>query len=74
MDTTKEAERSLAAFNVAVIKNRGLSSSNPYKLVSSGLLSLVTPTNPSTNFNPSDPFWAFLLGLSLVRGTSGGAP
>ena len=58
---------------VIAIGNRGLVSNNPSEPVSSSSSNSVMPINSSTNFDPSDPFWAFLLGLSPVRGTTGGA-
>ena len=72
LNVAKEAERSRVTPRVIIIKNRGPASDNSSEPVSSGSLNLVITINPSANFNPSDSFWASLLGLSPVRGTSGG--
>ena len=74
LNTIKEVERSLATPRTAVIRDRDPSRNNPSEPISFSLSSPVTSENPSINFDPSDPFWASLLGLSLVRGTSRGTP
>ena len=72
LNTIKEAERLRVTPEVVAIKNRGPVSNNSSELVSSSSSNLVIAIDSLANFDPSDPFWISLLGLSPVRGTSGG--
>ena len=74
LNTAEEAERLRAAPKAIPIGNGVLVSNNSSELISSGFSNPVTAADSLVNFDPSNPFWISLLGLSPVRGTSGGAP
>ena len=72
LDTIKEAERLRVSPEVVVTKSGGPVSGNSSELISSSSLNLVVTIGSLVNFDPSNPFWIFLLGLSPIRGTSRG--
>ena len=73
LDIAKEAERLLIISKEPPIKSKNSFPSNPFKPGSYSIMDSAIVKAFSADFDPSNPFWSFLLGFSLISGTLGEA-